>query len=35
MYSINDYGGMILDRGRTEAHAQAIRFRELSQRYSI
>jgi type I protein arginine methyltransferase len=27
MYSINDYGGMILDRGRTEAYAQAIRAR--------
>jgi type I protein arginine methyltransferase len=27
MYSINDYGDMILDRGRTEAYAQAIRSR--------
>jgi protein arginine N-methyltransferase 1 len=27
MYSINDYGVMILDRGRTEAYAQAIRAR--------
>jgi protein arginine N-methyltransferase 1 len=27
MYSINDYGVMILDRGRTEAYAQAIRVR--------
>src|ERR1700731_1292278 len=27
MYSICDYGDMILDRGRTEAYAQAIRAR--------
>src|SRR6202048_724698 len=27
MYSINDFGGMILDRGRTEAYAKAIRAR--------